>query len=299
MNSYAVLLLKTGVAALAVVAAGCATSDSNAPTDLPGPNVPVATFPHEQGDGGAVGAAATFGTPHVLGSPLCNISPLSSCNPDDPGRTARANLCMLAPDGGTYNPSAGYDLAQLACHVEFQLFTAGGAAPVCTMNGTLTDQSQTPCTSPTDCQAGFECVGEGSCHHYCCAGECFDPTEFCDIQPTVGNPSINVPVCMPIKSCGLLDQPSDAGSCGTGQTCSVVRVESGATSCVATGRKNVGDECDTDQCMAGLVCLGAAGDRQCYKLCHTAPGSADCPVDRPTCRGGLPLFPVPGVGICQ
>lgn len=297
MSSPAILLIQTSLAALVVAAVGCASSEASTPADFVGAHVPIAPLPPPQEEGGTTEPGASLGvSAHVLGSPLCNVS-FSTCNPDDP-RTARANLCMLAPDGGPYNASAGYDLAQLACHVEFQLFS-GSVAPVCTMAGNLNDTSSARCKGSTDCQAGFECVADGSCRRYCCGGECLDPTEFCDIQETAGNSSLSVPVCMPIHGCGLLDQPSDAGSCGPEQTCSVVRVESGATSCVATGGKSVGAECDTDHCQAGLVCLGAAGDRHCYKLCHTAPDSTDCPADRPTCRGGLPLFPTPGVGICQ
>jgi hypothetical protein len=297
MSSYVVLLIQTGVAALAAVAMGCAAADAT-PSPQPGPNLPIpGASPREDGDGGLAAVDVAAGAAvHVFGSPLCNVS-FSSCNPDDP-RTARASWCGLAPDGGLYSASAGYDNAQLACHV-LPAINQPGVLPACTAAGSLNDTSPTACSAPTDCQAGFECVAGGSCRHYCCAGECFDPTEFCDIQQTAQNSSIPVPVCAPIHSCALLDQASDAGSCAPGQTCSVVRVENGATSCVATGGADAGAECDTEHCAAGLVCLGTAGDRHCYKLCHTAPGSADCPVDRPTCRGGLPLFPLPGIGICQ
>jgi hypothetical protein len=291
MSSRAVFL--AAIALFAPAAIGCSGADATPAVGQE--SKPAMTLPPEPEDGGAPVPATAGIVPHALGSPLCNAS-ISTCFPDDPN-SAHAMLCGLAPDGGTYSASAGYDNAQLACHVQ-QANGAAEPAPVCTLAGKLTDTSSTPCSSPTDCAAGFECVTGGACRHYCCAGECFDPSEFCDIQQTTGNPSIRVPVCTPIHACGLLDQPSDAGSCGALQTCAVVRVENGATSCVAIGSSNVGEPCDTQQCLKGLTCLGAAGDRHCYKLCHTAPGSMDCPAKQ-TCRGGLPLFPMPGVGICQ
>lgn len=299
MSPRAVFLIGTGLALLAATAIGCAASDASVAAGQA--YVPSATNPpaedEDAGTGGSSMPVAAAALPHALGSPLCNASySYSSCYPDDPN-TARPKLCGTLPDGGVYSASTGYDNTQLACHVQAALNSAG-VAPTCTVAGTLTDTSTALCSAPTDCQAGYECVVGGACRHYCCAGECFDLTEFCDIQEITGSP-IKVPVCMPIHNCGLLDQPSDAGPCPVGQTCAVVRVENGATSCVAVGNSNVGDECDKVQCASGLVCLGTAGDRHCYKLCHTGPGNTDCLATKQTCKGGLPLFPLPGIGICQ
>jgi hypothetical protein len=283
-----------GTTLLVAGALGCAGVESTAAVDT---SRPVPTVPSIDTDDAGMWDAPPPPPPRaapVFGSPLCNAS-LSSCYPDDP-TTVHAKWCS-APDGGFYSAPAGYDNAPLACHVQAMFNTT--VQPGCTLAGTLTDMSTTPCHAPSDCAPGFECVERGSCRHYCCAGACFDPDEFCDIQQTAAAPPIKVPVCMPIHGCGLLDQPSDAGACPLDQTCAVVRVENGATSCVAIGSKNAGEECDTDHCAGGLVCLGTTGDRHCYKLCHTAPGSTDCTAGKQTCKGGLPLFPLPGVGICQ
>jgi hypothetical protein len=283
-----------GMALFTAAAVGCAATEASQAVDTSKPV--VMTSPPDYDDASAFGALPAPPQAPVLGSPLCNAT-YSTCFPDDP-KTAHANWCLLAPDGGVYSAAAPYDNAQLACHVQ-PAFNAAGVAPQCTLAGTLTDVSSRPCGAPTDCASGFECILGGTCRHYCCGGECFDPTEFCDIQQTVGSPSIKVPVCMPVHGCGLLDQPSDAGACLPGQTCAVVRVDNGATSCVKVGSSNAGDECDKEHCASGLVCLGTPGDRHCYKLCHTAPGSADCAASRQTCKGGLPLFPLPGIGICE
>jgi hypothetical protein len=301
MRTHAVFFIRTGIALLAANAIGCAAAEVTPTADQAyKPSAPAAPLNDEDGGEASVGASAVA-TPHALGSPLCNAT-YSSCYPDEDLTalinnlsTTHGRLCVLAADGGLYSASSGFSNAQLACHVQSDLL--GDVAPTCTLAGTLTDDSSKPCSAPTDCAAGYECVAGGACRHYCCAGECLDPTKFCDIQQTTVN--LKVPVCMPIRSCGLLDQSGEAGACPLGQTCAVVRVESGATSCVAVGSSDVGDPCDKEQCASGLVCLGAAGDRHCYKLCHTAPGSTDCLSSRQTCRGGLPLFPIPGIGICQ
>jgi hypothetical protein len=152
-----------------------------------------------------------------------------------------------------------------------------------------------PCAHPTDCAAGYECTGGGTCQRYCCDGNVVCPRspqdEFCDVQSLFGSPSTLVPVCMPAHPCVLLD----AQTCSPSETCAVVR-EDGTTSCVTVGTAGAGDECDDTHCGGGLVCLGGAGERRCSQLCHT--GSTECAAPQ-TCKGGLPLFPDPSIGICQ
>ncbi|HEY1693194.1 MAG TPA: hypothetical protein VGG39_13595 [Polyangiaceae bacterium] len=245
--------------------------------------------------GGEPDAEVDAGTaPTSLGSPLCYAGPSSACYPDDPS-TAKA--CGLAPDGGAYSATAGYDNATLACRVTpttaSQNGGAGVAAPACVPAGTAADGAW--CKSSDECQAAFDCVGAGTCQRYCCSGnvQCAQQ-DFCDIQPTAQTSTVVVPVCMPIhpaNGCKLLDQDG----CAATETCSVVR-ENGLTSCVAVGSAKAGQSCDEAHCGAGLVCLGAPGERQCYQLCHTAQTECTAPA---ACKGGLPLFPDPTVGICQ
>jgi hypothetical protein len=100
----------------------------------------------------------------------------------------------------------------------------------------------------------------------------------------------------PASGCQLLD-PS---ACPATETCAVVR-DTGTTSCIAVGAAKAGDECETDHCGAGLVCLGTTGARRCYQLCHTANTSTsgnECAATQ-QCKGGLPLFPDPSVGFCE
>jgi hypothetical protein len=253
-------------------------------------------------DGGAATEAAADAASETMpaavlqGSPLCNAV-YTSCYPDRP---TTAKTCGEAPDGGPYSSLAGYDNALLACRVALY------QSPICAPAGPAGDGSW--CESASECQPAFDCVGSGTCQHYCCSGnaEC-TADEFCDIQPTVLTSTMKVPVCMPIHpaaGCQLLDPTA----CPVNQTCAVVR-DDGATSCVALGTVTLGGECDTVHCAAGLVCLGTPGSRTCFQLCTTttAPvppaqsGTPSIPACLPgqTCQGGLPLFPDPAVGICN
>ncbi len=253
----------------------------------------------------AVDAGAV--TPYQ-GNPLCNASRATGCYPDDPITPMTAAACSA--DAGS-----GDSGAALACHVEPMAGTVGA---VCLAAGSGYDDD--PCSGPTDCASGFECVvrtGTASrCRPYCCSGQsrCAADDdgggagEFCDIQatdPGPGGTSTKVPVCMPIHKCSLSTQvtaASGAYPCGPDDTCAVVR-DDGATSCVAVGTAMVGDPCDEDHCAAGLVCLGTPGARLCYQLCTTPTSSLAplmaCPPAQ-TCKGGLPLFPdTNDVGICE
>jgi hypothetical protein len=238
-------------------------------------------------------------TPAFQGNPLCHASrAIGACYPDDPITPITATACN--EDGGGGDSGAG-----LACHV-----SSSGSLPVCLPAGHGMDGD--PCMASTDCAGGFECAGSGTCRPYCCSGlsrcaagdDAGGTGEFCDIQQATGTGGTEVPVCMPIRSCNLLDQLThlDGGSqCGSDETCAVVRGDNGATSCVAIGTAMVGDPCDTEHCAAGLVCLGTS-QRKCYELCLTPPSVAPavppCPAGL-TCKGGQPLFPDLAVGICD
>jgi hypothetical protein len=229
----------------------------------------------------------------VLGSPLCNAIP-GSCFPDDP---ASPQECGRALDAGSWDAagSYGYSDAVLACRVTRASpnVLSSEVKPSCYPAGNAQDGSW--CRSSDECAPGYDCVGAGTCQHYCCAGRC-GPGEFCDIQLAL-QAVVKIPVCMPIHPIGGCDLL--VPGCPLGSTCAVVR-EDGATSCVAIGAAELGQECDTDHCAAGLVCLGTPGERKCYELCHTLEldGGSDCPAPL-KCSGGLPLFPDPMAGICQ
>ena len=225
-------------------------------------------------------------------SPLCGMSPTpavaaaSACDPDSP---TTVQACDLGPDAAETSANAAP-----ACRLQAADAAASSVAPACVAAGPGGDGSW--CKTSSECAASYDCVGAGTCQHYCCGGntECVT-SEFCDVQPTTQTPDLVVPVCMPIQSCNLLAQPS---SCPQGQTCSVVR-ENGLTGCVAIGTQQVGEPCDQAHCAAGLACLGTPGERECYQLCHTANPSECASSQQTTCTGGLPLFPDPSVGICQ
>jgi hypothetical protein len=288
--------------ALAVLApaAACNVAPTAAPEDL--------TVPHPLGvDGGDAGGSASDAgveaqtlAPELQGSPLCNAPLTGSCYPDDP---TTAMACGLAPDGGAFNAAAGYDNAPLACRVVATPPDATGAAqaPACAPAGNAGDGSW--CKSSSECQAGFDCVGSGTCQHYCCSGnsECGPEQpvavadQFCDIQALTQATGVEIPVCMPIHPAGGC-QLLDADACPTTETCSVVR-DDGSTSCVAIGGAQAGQPCDKEHCAASLVCLGTPGTRSCYHLCETATAT-QCSGSQ-QCKGGLPLFPDPTIGICQ
>lgn len=263
---------------------------------------------------GDTGSAAT-GPSAVEGNPLCNATHYSGrCYPDDP---TTAQACGIAPDGSAdYDLDAGYGNAAVACHVVPLADAEAGVGPVCKPAGTGGDGAS--CHDSTDCAPSFECVGSGVCRQYCCYSGC-DTTQFCDIQPeTAQENGIPVPVCVPIRPCTLLVDPSDAsavesgdadagdagalpaGSCAADETCAVVTTVSAVplTSCVQNGGAGVGASCDSDHCSAGLMCIGTSGNRHCYQLCHTLDASSECPSTQ-SCTGGLPLFTDPMTGVCK
>ncbi|HEY8042423.1 MAG TPA: hypothetical protein VIF15_21625 [Polyangiaceae bacterium] len=301
MSPRTALLVALSLAIPAATAAGCSVRADIAGGDT----VPTVTNPYGldasvDGDGNG-GFADVAASPTYQGSPLCNASRSTGCYPDDPA-TSTAKECKLAPDGGPYSATGGYDGVALACHVVPAAGAANGLGvqSVCTPAGSGTAGSA--CKLSTDCAPALECVGTGTCTHYCCAGntEC-GLKEFCDIQPMAESSMTKVPVCMPIQplaGCELLPGAQGSPCTSTTETCAVVR-EDGATGCVAVGAVKAGDDCDTDHCGAGLVCLGTPGQRRCFQLCHTATSAECSATQKQTCKGGLPLFPDPTVGICQ
>jgi hypothetical protein len=254
-----------------------------------------AQLPSQGSDADASDGALFISTqpqaPQYVGSPLCHAGPASVCYPDnlatDP---TTAQDCHTAPDGGAYDPDGGYADAGLACRITW---SDAGPQPQCSTSGP--NQDGASCHLSTDCALGDDCVGDpGICRHYCCSGTgpCA-ATDFCDIRPKAEDPDTLVPVCIPLRPCGLIDEWSDAGACPALETCAVARDDTGATSCVPIGAATEGESCQTEHCAAGLVCLGMT----CYKLCHTAVPS-ECSTNQ-TCKAALPLFPNPLVGVCE
>ena len=289
MSHRLLLLAVLALAATACDVRGFGADDTSVPTV----NNLAAIDGGDAGDAGSSASEAAAPAASTQGSPLCNAPPTGGCYPDDP-TTAKA--CGLAPDGGPYNASGGYGDETLACRVSTPAAGATDAtpAPACSQSGSAGDGAW--CKSSSECTAAYDCVGAGTCQRYCCSGnvECI-ADEFCDIQPLAQASTVDIPVCMPIHpegGCQLLD-PS---ACSDTETCSVVR-ENGATSCVAVGSAKAHESCDESHCAAGLVCLGSMGQRECYQLCHTS--SSDECTSSQTCKGGLPLFPDPTIGICQ
>lgn len=272
--------------------AGCDYYVTSTSTEGPVPAIDNLTPLDDAGDAALGASAESDGTAGPTGSPLCGaLTPAAAatatCDPDAP-TTAKA--CGVAPDAQPGDTA-------LACRLlpAVGANTASGVVqPVCAPAGPGGDGSW--CKTSSECAAGYDCVGAGTCQHYCCAGnvECVTD-EFCDIQPTTQLTGVRVPVCMPIQpagGCTLLATTS----CPEAQTCSVVR-EDGATSCVAIGAQKAGEACETAHCAADLVCLGTPGERTCFELCSTAT-AAQCSVSQ-KCKGGLPLFQDNSIGICQ
>jgi len=292
-RALAAVIVCVAVAAAALGAA-CSSSSSTSP-DV---SFVISVAPTDASDASAepmtqVADADAALANTIQGSPLCNASPASICYPDDP---ATPKACGIAPDGAAFDPTANYDGATLGCHVVSEGGVPPTPAPACLTAGAGADGAT--CEASDDCVATEECVGTGTCRAYCCSAPC-DPQDFCDIQPETQNPALVVPVCLPVRPCGLLNLPTDAAPCPTSETCTAFVSSSGAglTTCVGVGPGHEGDMCDSQHCAAGLVCLGTWGEKKCYTLCHTDSGT-DC-MPTQTCTSGLPLFPNPAVGLCQ
>jgi hypothetical protein len=282
---------RSAVALVFALLPACAEASSPDSVDLAPLNSLVGVQGQGTGDAGESFDASVPPSmaPLSYGSPLCNASRGQGCYPDNlASDPTTAQNCQTAPDGGPYDPDGGYADAALACRV-----TQSDAAPTCAPAGP--NQDGASCHLSSDCALGDECVGDpGVCRHYCCSGvESCTASQFCDIRPKAQDPSTQVPVCIPLRPCGLIDEWSDAGKCPAMETCTVARDETGATSCVPIGAAGEGESCATDHCDDGLVCLGL----MCFKLCHTA-APKECSTSQ-TCRAALPLFPNPLVGVCE
>jgi len=208
--------------------------------------------------------------------------------------SARSSLCATAPcdpqsDTACTSADAGdaSDAAPEACHMVVE---GQQTASMCLNAGTGTDG--TSCTVNTQCAAGFECVANngdggtvGTCRHYCCEDSpCTAMTDesityFCDIATEVQPSSEKVPVCFVVSPCMPLGQGTQ---CYYGQVCTIVEIDNSKSlvaTCDTEGTGALGDSCETEQCMSGMACIGATGQRTCQQLCngdHPCPGSMTC-----------------------
>jgi hypothetical protein len=181
-----------------------------------------------------------------------------TCGPLD-----EATSCNSTTYGDAGAPTS--DAGKQAC----RMITGGTAT--CEAAGTGLDGAS--CMSGTDCAPGFECVGDGTCRHYCCDdAECATLSSgsnqqpyFCDVGAEKSAPSVIVPVCFPVQQCKPL-----TNSCDSGQTCTIVEIDNGmqlVATCDAVGTGKQGDSCETEQCAEGFACLGTSGSRTCQQLC--------------------------------
>ena len=248
---------------------------------------------HDAAPGPAYDVASDAATPPSLcGDP-------STCNPDEStGDKMLALQCVTSttPDSGKYADGGG-SAANPACRLNYN-----GKTVVATCGAAGSGHDGDACTSGSDCSAGFECVSSpGRCRHYCCdpstcklfgQGQSNDTKYFCDVQTQTAS-NVNLPACLPVQACKLLV----ANSCSQNQTCSIVDVVTGTTSCVQIGRAKVGESCETAHCGANLVCLGSPGKRSCQQLCDPSQTSV-CPTNL-ACKQPWQILIMDGAGICQ
>jgi hypothetical protein len=207
------------------------------------------------------------GPPTLARASLCE----GSCAPDD------VKACLL--DGGFGD--AGYQ----SCHVVLGVNQKTDTA--CGKSGQGGEGAS--CTSGGDCAPSYECVGTGTCRHYCCdESACgalgnYNNKYFCDIATEHAASGAVVPVCNAVAPCQLFSD-----TCGTGQTCTIVEIDTttdaGPTTnyvatCDALGEAKTDDSCETQHCGPGLACIGPIGQRTCQELCdsqHPCPSSLTC-----------------------
>lgn len=151
-----------------------------------------------------------------------------------------------------------------------------------------------PCVAPSDCAAGFACVGlenAAQCRPYCCEDPESCPGGMFCTERQLAETELHVPVCAPADNCNLAEQyPCPAGSnctCEGDTACMVVREKT--TSCIVPGSGKEGDSCP---CAWGHICSKAINE--CLKLCQTTSSTPDCGTAKCTPVSELP----DGWGVC-
>ena len=202
------------------------------------------------------------------GSPLCNAAATGGCYPDDATTT---KACDLAPDGGVYNSASDYGDTALACRV---VATDNGSAldvaPACTPAGAGGDGARsrrraTACRRTTASAVVARPPPAPASATAARATPRASRPSSATSRPRRRRRRSSIPVCMPIHPAGGCQLLDPTACTSQDEQCAVVR-ENGATSCVAIGTAKAHDGCDTAHCAAGLVCLGAVGQRECYQL---------------------------------
>jgi len=303
---------KAGVVCLAILAwvagttaaGGCSSSGGDFPELGSGGGDASSGAPggFQVGGDTSDGGSADSGARSELGNLLCHASPWG-CYPD--GNKAACVIdggtpFIVTPNQTTSTDSGTYGASPTACRVR-----DSNGSPKATCVSAGTGQNDAPCTGANACASGYECIGvPGRCRHYCCDGPSACATDhFCDFQSPVEQQDVSVPVCMPVRECTLLKQPST--DCQVGETCAIVEadyngdgvVDEGVTSCEAIGPGQVGDGCETAHCGRDLVCLGQTGSRTCYRLCEKTGNANTCNADE-KCKGSAPIFKDPNIGYC-
>jgi len=211
----------------------------------------------------------------------------TACLPDE------ANACV--EDAGSNTDDAGLE----SCRVV--LGANQTTSSMCVSAGQGGDGAS--CQSGADCSPGYECVGTGTCRHYCChddscttmtADSTTYDTYFCDVASEHASSGAKVPVCQVVVKCS----PLTNDTCGPDQACTVVEINGGndfVATCDAIGTAKLGDSCETTHCAAGLACFGTIGQRTCQQLCddqNPCPSNATCNMK----SQALMSF---GVGVCN
>lgn len=249
--------------------------------------------------------------PDSDGNRLSVLCGAGECIPDD--AASCLNMGGLGGGSGSESPMGGsaggvgytpgdLDAVGIACQVSGGQCDGGECSPSrqCAAAG-ATKEGQ-PCVSPSDCEAGLACVGDGAagvCRPYCCKGtsaSCEKDT-FCDERPLLQDPKLYVPVCLPLDNCPLSEPFPCVGEdcyCPPTKACIVVR-DDGSSACTEPGAGRAGDPCTGERvdCAQGYVCSPSAG---CMQLCSTVAESSGCP-DGGTCQSPSKRFP-PSLGLC-
>lgn len=305
------------VAWAGLLLAGACASLSDAGGGTTGPCVgpqcePVDAGTDKKTPDTSVSDAPTDGEPPKT-NPLCGV-PDAACSVEHQSSCSGSGDGGLATDAGAFEagsdaaggrvsdggpqfspPGTGSEAGPppapgMGCYVT--LGSGDEPTPQCLPAGSGTMGS--PCTSSSDCSAGFACVGNqnaAQCRPYCCGDPeaCPDGT-FC-AERAQRDDELLVPVCVKADNCSLAEPypcPSGASCTCAGDTaCMVVRDKT--TSCVVPGTGTEGESCP---CAWGHLC--SKSNDKCGKLCPTSSSSPDC--------GSKKCTPVPylpdGWGVC-
>ncbi len=216
-----------------------------------------------------------------------------------------------AGDGGRVGPAAGAagvgaggeaGAGPFACR---KVRSGTNGIVKCAPAGTLGHGDT--CTSSSQCAAGFSCAaqnanGGGVCLRSCCSvNSCDEVTSektYCAViqlfegeTPGSSASRLDVPVCLPAKTCNVL-LPAGGGVCKEGEICRLVDGR-GTASCEPAPVNSLGVSDDPCPCSEGYACLRQSDT--CRKLCPLGSDEACGPGGM--CLSGGQAFPE-GVGVC-